>query len=511
MLDALSNLMLGFEFLFTQPVSILLIIAGVVLGGLAGAIPGLTSKVPVAILIPLSGGLPPVGALAMFVAASESASFADTLPAILFRVPGDASAAASTLDGYELTKKGKAGYAMGAGAGGSFVGGLIGILIAIFLTPYLTEYALAFSPPEFFWMGVLGITLIAAVSKGPLYKGLVSGFLGFIISLIGMSIFTSELRLTFGIPELIDGVDFVAVLIGLFAISEMIRLYVKGGKIVEKGAEVANPMKDMWRGVLSAFKYWTTTIRAALIGFAIGIIPGAGKGTSIFYSYMVESKIVREKISEGKTDEDPFGSGNIKGVLVPDVANSATPGGALIPTLTLGIPGSSGMALIMAALMFHGYPIGPALAIYHPEVVYGIFAGVLIGIPFAFLLYILLIKPMTRLVTLPVKSIVPVILVISMLGIYTLNNSMIDVAIAVIFGIIGYYMDKYDYSPVCMIIGVILGPIVEQSLFQSLRMSFWNPAIFFTRPLSILLIVIILTGIFYSQIKRIITGKAFRI
>ncbi|HSH69730.1 MAG TPA: tripartite tricarboxylate transporter permease, partial [Deferrisomatales bacterium] len=475
----------------------------VLVGTVVGAIPGLGSKIALTILIPFTGWMAPYVALAFFLCISESASFGDTIPAVLFRTPGTAGSAATAIDGYPLAQQGKAGYALGAGAMASFVGAIIGITISILFIPWLAEYVLAFGPPEYFWMAVLGISIIAVVSKGTLAKGIVAGLVGLFISFIGYDLVTGKTRFTFGSMYLEDGIEFIPAMLGLFAVSEMLKLSTRTGQ--NDLVAVGDPGKDVWKGCLSVFKNPRISIQSSVLGLFIGAIPGAGKAVASFMAYMVAVRTSRHP--------ETFGHGEVQGIIASEAANNASGGGggALIPTLTLGIPGSSGMALILAGMTFHGIRSGPSFIIYEADMMYAMFAALLVGMVMALFVNLVLIKPVAKAVMIPNEIMVPLILIMAFLGAYALRFSMFDMFITLLFGVLGYFMDRYGYSTVCMVLAMILGPIAEESFFQAYKIGGRSFSIFFTRPISVGLIVVLVLALAgpaaYGFLKRTLSGR----
>ena len=464
-----------------DPFTIALIFSGILIGTFVGAVPGLGSKIALTILIPFTGHLAPYVALAMYLCVSEAASFGDTIPAVLFRTPGTAGAAATAIDGYALCQKGKAGYALGAGAMASFVGAMLGLFVCILFIPWLAKYVLAFAPPEYFWMAIIGISIIAVVSRGSLAKGLLSGFIGLIISFIGYDIITGKTRFTFGIIYLEDGIRFIPAMLGLFAVAEMFKLSLRTSQL-EMASDV-DPTKGVWEGCKEVFRHPMLTVRSALIGLFIGAVPGAGKAVASFFSYLITIRTSKHP--------ETFGKGDVEGVIASEAANNASGGGggALIPTLTLGIPGSSGMALILAGMMFLGIRSGPSFIIFNAPMMYAMFAGLFIGIIIALILNLIVIKPLSKTVEISPEILVPLVLILAFLGSYALRHSLFDMFVALIFGILGYFMDRYGYSTVCMVLAMILGPIAQESFFQAWKIGDRSFTIFFTRPISTGLIV----------------------
>ena len=488
-IDALQGTIQGFSWVLTSPTTMLLIAAGVMVGTFVGAVPGLGSKIALTILIPFTGGLAPFKALAFYLCISEAASFGDTIPAVLFRTPGTAGSAATAIDGYELAQQGKGGYALGAGAMASFVGAVIGAIICILFIPWLAEYVLLFGPPEYFWMAIIGISIIAVVSKGSMAKGLLSGMIGLVISFVGYDLVTGKGRFTFDSIYLEDGIEFIPAMLGLFAATEMFKLIRRTSQL--EMTEDRDPTRGVWKGCLEVLRYPITTLRSAMIGLFVGAVPGAGKAVASFMSYLIAVRSSKHP--------EKFGKGAVEGVIASEAANNASGGGggALIPTITLGIPGSSGMALILAGMTFLGIRSGPDFVIFNADMMYAMFAGLLFGIVVALALNLLLIKPVAKTVLIPPDILVPLIMILTLLGSYALRYSVTDMLVTLVFGVLGYFMDKYGYSNVCMVLAMILGPIAEVSFFQAYKIGGRSLTIFFTRPISIgfvVFLVLLLVG-----------------
>jgi putative tricarboxylic transport membrane protein len=496
LLDAFNGILAGFHYIL-DPLTLLLIVGSVVLGSFVGAVPGLGSKIALTIIIPFTGNLAPYVALAMYLSVSEASSFGDTIPAVLFKVPGTEGAAATAIDGYALSQKGKGAYALGVASMASFVGGMLGIGVSIVFIPFLADYVLMFGPPEFFWLAIIGISIIAVVSKGFMAKGILSGLIGLLISFIGTDMVTGKERFTFGTLFLMDGINFIPAMLGLFAVTEMLKLSRKTKKL-EMTGDVTS-MREIWEGCMAVFKYPINVVRSTFIGILIGAIPGTGKSVASFLSYLIAIRTSRHP--------ETFGQGEVEGVIAPECANNACSGGggALIPTITLGIPGSSGMALILVGMTFLGIRSGPDFIIHHADKMYAMFAGLIVGTVFALVLNVVSIKPISKAVQIPNEILIPVVLVMAFLGAYALRNSVFDMLITVIFGLLGYYMDKYGYSPVCMVLAMILGPMAAESFFQAWMIGNRSLTIFFIRPVSIGLILflcLIMVGPHLSKVVR---------
>ena len=461
-----------------------IMLLGIPIGLVLGAIPGLGGNLGLALLIPFTFGMNPYAGFALLLGMHAVVQTGGPIPAILFNAPGTGPCAATCLDGYPLAKQGKAGKAIGAALSSSAVGGVIGALGMAVLVPVMREVVLLFSPAEFFMLAVLGITFISLVSGNSMLKGLIVGALGLLMSFVGSDSQTGVLRYTFGQLSLFDGVSIVPVVVGLFAGSEAIALMIKRGSIVE-GSDV-KVGHDVWEGVLDTFRHWWLTVRCSLIGYIIGVIPGLGGEVSSWVSYG----------HAAQTSKDPqsFGKGNIEGVIGPEAANNSKEGGALIPTVAFGVPGSSGMAILLGAFLIMGLQPGPAMLKENLDVVWAmvwilIIANILGAIGF------LIVTPyFSQLTKLRASMIVPFILVFIMVGSYLTGGHFENFVITVIMSLVGYYLHKYKYPRAPLILGLVLGEIAETNLHISLRL--WGVA-FLTRPITLVLLAITVFSILY--------------
>jgi len=459
------------------------LVIGVLMGLAFGIMPGLGGSIALALLIPLTFGMDSYSAFTLMIAAHSAVMFGGSISAILINTPGTSQNIATCFDGFPLSQQGKAGMALGAAGTSSAIGGIFGVVILILVLPVMRRIVLAFGSPEYFMICILGLTVIAAVSKGSLAKGLVAGALGLLLSFVGWDLATGQLRYTFGLLYLWDGIEFIPAVIGLFAISEAVSLLVKGKAIAQK--EYAKTGKDVLEGIKSVFKRLFLCLRCSSIGTVIGMIPGVGGAVAniVAYAHAVQSSKHPEK----------FGKGIIEGVIAPESANNAKDGGALVPTLAFGIPGSEAMAILLGAFVLHGLAPGPEMLTKNLGVVFIIiwtivFANFLatgIGLAFA--------GRLAKLTYLPGYLLSPLIFIISMLGAFGLRQNMGDVILAFIFGLFGYYMKRYRYSRAALVIGLILGEIVERNLHVSLQA--YGPR-FFTSPISLILIAATIGGLY---------------
>jgi putative tricarboxylic transport membrane protein len=482
----LEALQQAIRLLFTGQI-LFWIVTGVLLGMVFGALPGIGSTLGMAIVLPLTIPLDGVSAIILLISIYSGAMYAGSIPSILVNVPGSSADAATTFDGYPLARKGKAINALVVSAVSSAFGGIVGVVILLLLSPLMIELVLLFGSPQYFLMAILGLAMITVVTKGSIVKGLTAGAFGLLLATIGIAPTVPVQRYTFGMLSLYDGLDFVAVLIGLFAIAEMIRL--AGEKqIADTEAGLQGTVRE---GLQATFSYPVTLLKSALIGLFIGAVPGSGAAISNFISY-------GEAMRSSSTPEK-FGEGTEEGVVATDAANNATVGGSLIPTLSFGIPGSGSTAVLLGGLIMHGLRPGPDLFTSQLDITYSIFLSVFIA-NLIILGLGLFVTPRTGYLTvIDTDYIVPVIVVLATLGAIALRANWVDVWTIVVLGILGYFMKKYNYSIIAFVLGVILGPIAEENLYRSLRLSGGSFEIFVSDPLSLALvlgIVLILFGPF---------------
>ena len=459
-------------------------------GIIVGAIPGLTGSVGIILLLPFIYQLDASTAIVMLCGMFCGAIYGGSISAILISIPGTPSAAATVLDGYPLAQKGEAGKAIGIATIASTTGGIISTFCLMFIAPQLARFALKFGPEEYFALMIFGLTIIASVSGKSLVKGLISGFFGLLIATIGLDPITGYARFSFNIPNLMTGFPLLPVLIGLFAISQIfIQLEAVGKKIIH--------FKQKIKNVLPSFKelrrLFTVIIASSFLGTFIGIIPGTGGTIASFLAY--------SEAKRWSKDPDSFGRGNILGVAAPEAANNGTTGGAMVPLLALGIPGDVITAVMLGALLLIGIRPGPLLFKEHPEIINSIFAGMLLANVLILLLGILSVRLFPQVLRTPAAILFPIIFTLCFLGAFSLNNSVYDMFIALVFGIIGYIMKKNDFPVAPIVLGVVLGPIAEDELGRALIISHGDWTVLFQSPLAIFFYVISIFSLL-SSLKR---------
>jgi putative tricarboxylic transport membrane protein len=486
-MDILSNLMTGFGLALT-PYNFFFIVLGQLIGICVGILPGINSSMAVATLLPLTFGLTPEASLLLLSGIYMGSMFGGSITSILLRVPGTSTAAVIALDGYEMTCQGRAGCALGITAIGSWIAGTISVLVLMSFGPWISSFALSFGPPEYFGLIFVGLTMITSLGSGSMLKGFIAGGFGLMLGTVGMDPVAGIERFTFGQLGLMNGVDFIAVLIGMFAVAQSL-------SNLEKEAASTCYMGKM-TGLLPTWKEFkesfASILRGSVLGTFIGILPGAGATTAAFLSYSMEAQISKDKDSVGK--------GNICCVAGPGSADNAAAGGALVPLLSLGIPGSETTAVLLGALMIHGIRPGPLLFTEHTNLVWALIASLYIANCLGFILATVGIKPLTQILRLPVAVMSAFILVMSFVGGYALNNSMTEVWIVLVFGVIGYLMKRVNVPAAPVILGLVLGPLAEKSFRQSLFMSDGSLSIFLDRPIAIILLGIGVLSLFFPYI-----------
>ncbi|CEP67001.1 Protein of unknown function DUF112,transmembrane [Moorella glycerini] len=471
-----QNLLMGISLVF-QPTNFLAILAGTIVGYFVGAMPGLTPTIGIALLIPFTFGMDPTASLVMLVALYMAAEYGGGITAILINTPGTAAAAATAIEGYQLTKQGKAGKALGMSIIASAFAVLVGTILMIFTSIPLANFALDFGGPEYFALAVLGLTMVAGLSGDSWLKGFLMAAFGLLITTIGIDTFTATKRYVF-MPDLMEGIPFVPSLLGLFAISEVFIMFEEtklGQGIVEKFTGGL----PTWQEIKASFM---AMLRGTIIGYIMGVIPGAGATIASFIAYNEEKRVSKHP--------EKYGTGVIEAVASVEAANNSAVNGALVPLLTLGIPGSASAAILIGALMIHGLQPGPLLFTRNPEIPYSIFASLLVGTPIMLAIGLLGVNMWGKVTLVPRSIMAAVILGICVVGAYTFGNSMFPVWIALIFGVIGYILRKFGFPTAPIVLAMVLGFMAETNFRRALVMGKGSYAIFFTRPLSLAILII---------------------
>lgn len=471
---------------------------GVISGILVGALPGLTATMAVALLVPFTFGRPIIESMAMLLGIYCGAMYGGSISAILIRTPGTPSAAATVLDGYPLAKQGKAGKAIRMATVASGIGGLGGALIMTFLSPVISRAALAFSAPEYFSLAVFGLSIIISVSGSSITKGLIAGVFGLLLSTIGLDPSSGYPRFTFGSMELYGGLAFIPTLIGLFAISEVF-INVEDLLTREKTKSKVTDMKLHWSELRGTLK---TIFRSTILGTFIGAIPGAGADIAAFVGY--------SEAKRGSKHPELFGTGLLEGVAAAEAANNACTGGAMIPMLSLGVPGDAVTAVLLGALIIQGLQPGPMLFKEHLDLVNAIFAAMIVANIIMIILGLLGSQYVARIINIDQRILLSVILLLSVVGAFSMRNSIFDIWVALAFGVIGYFMSKYEFPTSPILLALILGPMTESNLRRALIMTHGDWTVFFTRPISLamlcLAVISVVTSIRKEQQARVIAN-----
>ncbi len=477
-MELLSNLIEGFGYLSgIQP--IVAIVAGVILGILAGAMPGLSPSMGVALLVPFTYGLSPQIALILLVSIYIAANYGGSITAVTINTPGTPSAVVTSFDGYPLTQQGKAGIGLGISLVSSTVGGIIGTIILIFFSIPLARLAVRMHPAEYFALAIFGLTTVASLGGKNWPKAFLAAMLGLLINTIGIDPISGVKRFTFGTYRLFDGFALIPALIGLFALSEVFTR-IEEFKL-EKGEETKFE-KTEWPTLLDYWKLKMTIVRSSVLGTLIGIFPGAGATIAAFLSYDLAKKTSKHP--------ETFGKGNPEGVAAAEAANSSSVGGALVPLLALGIPGSASTAVLVGALMIHDLVPGPMLFVERPDIIYSLFAALLIANIVLLGLGLFGARLWVKVTVIPKKVLMPVILAISIIGSFAVHYSFFDVATCLGFGVAGWILKKYGYPGAPIVLGMVLGKLAETNFRRAVIMGGYD--IFFTRPVSLILLLLAL-------------------
>jgi putative tricarboxylic transport membrane protein len=473
-MEIFQSLFHGFQIVL-DPANLFYCFLGCLVGTLVGVLPGLGAPAAIALLLPGTFRMNPVSATIMLAGIYYGSMYGGSTTSILVNIPGETASVVTCLDGYQMARQGRAGPALGMAAFGSFIAGTIGIFILVFLSPPLARLAIQFGPPEYFSLMVLGLTILAFLTKGSMIKGFIMACFGLVLGCIGTDAISGMYRFTFNKLILYDGIGLVPVTMGLFGISEVFLQ-------IEEGLK-RDIFQTHIKGLFPTIKDWMDSkwaiLRGTLIGFFLGILPGGGAVVASFTSYALERKLSKHP--------EKFGTGVIEGVASPESANNAGSTGAFIPLLTLGLPSNVATAVLLGALMIYGLQPGPLLIKNHPDVFWGVISSMYVGNVMLLILNLPLIGIWVKFLKIPYAILFPFILLFSLIGVYSLNNSMPEIIIMVCFGILGYLMKKFDYEGAPLILAMVLGPMLENALRQSLMISRGSFMIFFTRPISLIL------------------------
>jgi len=479
-----------------NPVNFSIMTAGVAGGIVVGALPGLTATMGLALLIPFTFTMEPIPALMMLGGVYVGAIYGGSISAILISTPGTPSAIATVFDGFPLTRKGKAEHALVTAAFTSGVGGVFGAVILLGIAPPLARFALAFGPAEMFWVAIFGLTIIATLASKSLVKGLIGGLLGLLLSSIGLAPIGGDMRFSFGFWQLQGGIDLIVGLIGLFCIPEVFHMLEKKGE--KRYFELYKPQKGVARStIIELIKKPVLLLRSSIIGVIVGIIPGAGGNIAGILSY--------DQAARWSKHPEEFGTGIIDGVAASEAANNAAVGGALVPLLTFGIPGAPPAAVLLGVLMIHGLRIGPELFTTFGHITYTFLIALIMANIVMFVLGFYGARQVARMVNLPENLIAPIVALLCVIGSFAIRNNMLDVGLMMSFGFIGYVTRKLGFDPGPIVLGLILGPIAEIGLTRAMLLgkaagSIW--VVFFTHPISIVLIILCVLSLLWPVIVR---------
>jgi TctA family transporter len=477
MMDVISNLALGFSVALSLQ-NLAYCFLGVLLGTLIGVLPGVGPLVTIAMLLPITFGLDPVSSLIMLAGIFYGAQYGGSTTAILVNMPGEASSAVTAIDGYQMARQGRAGPALATAAVASFVAGTISTLVVAFFGPLIGLWALEFGAAEYFALMLMGLVFSAVLAHGDLIKSLAMVAAGLMLGIVGTDVTSGLPRFTFGLSELLDGIGFTVIAVGLFAVAEIVQNVSKTEKVEIFSKDVKNLMPT-WTDMKVAAK---PTLRGTVLGSFFGALPGITASVASFSAYMLEKKLAK--------DPSRFGQGAIEGVAAPEAANNAAAQTHFIPTLTLGIPATAVMALMLGALTMQGIQPGPEVMTSRPELFWGLVASMFVGNLLLLVLNLPLVGVWARLTQVPYRWLFPAIMMFAALGNYSLNNSAMEVYLCAAAGVLGYVMAKLECHPAPLILGFVLGPMLEENLRRALLMSDGSFAVFVTRPISLTFLIV---------------------
>lgn len=494
-----SSMLAGIAAL-ADPAILLLILAGTVFGVIIGALPGLTSTMGVALLVPVTFGMSPASGLALLGAIYCSSTYSGAISAILLNIPGTPANCCTLLDGYPMTKKGESGRAIALATSASAVGGFLSIFALLFLAPPLAEFALRFGAQEYFLLAIFGVSVIASLSERNMLKGLWSGVLGLFLSVIGMHPITGDIRFTGGVAELYNGLSLVIALIGLYSIPEVIASLKSLGGETSQSRSVSSGLVGQ---MLEVFKYKFLLVKSTVIGIIVGIIPGAGSSIASFVAY--------DEAKRSSKNQQMFGTGCAEGIIASETSNNAVVGGSLVPALTLGIPGNAVSAVLLGGLMVHGLKPGPALFTENASIVYtfimSLFVSNIVFVPVG----LFIARFCVRLIEIPASILGPLVIGLAVVGSYAINMSMAEVMIMLAIGLIGYLMKFFDVPREPLVLGLVLGSMAEGELARAMSLVYGSvPALFHsmvTSPLSLVIMFFTMLSLWQGVKKQFVKAK----
>src|SRR5512141_2765792 len=484
----IAGLFQGFQ-IALSPVNLLWCFIGCLLGTAVGVLPGLGPAATIALLLPISMKMgSPVTAIILMSGVFYGAMYGGSTTSILLKIPGEAASVVTCIDGYEMAKQGRAGPALGVAAIGSFIAGTIGLIGLTAMAPPLAEAALKFGPAEYFSLTVLGLLLATYLTGDSPLKGLTMAILGLLLGSIGLDPLSGAVRFDFGVADLQSNIDFVTLALGLFGVGESLISLEKS----ETASFLTTKIKNVFPTMADLARSGWAMVRGSVIGFAVGILPGGGAVLSSLISYAVEKKVSKHP--------EEFGHGAIEGVAGPEAANNAAASSSFIPLLTLGIPGNAATAMIFAALLIHGVTPGPFLLKEHGDVFWGVVASMYVGNVMLLILNLPLVGVWVQLLKVPYVFMAPMIMVLTLVGVFSVNNSTFDMKVMLVMGVLGYLARKLKFDLGPLLLAFVLGPIMERSLRQALLMSAGHPIIFFSRPISGALMSVALAFLLYNLV-----------
>lgn len=481
-MDIFSDLMMGMS-VAISPINILYLLIGAMVGMVVGVIPGFGPSAGLAILLPVTFGMDPIGAIMMLAAIYYGAMYGGTITSILLNTPGESATVASTFDGFPLAKNGRAGPALVMQAAASFVGGTVGVILITVLAPMFSQVSRSFGPPEYFLLAMMGMLTLIVMIGSSWKLGVISALIGFALGTVGVDLETGQGRYTFGSAELIGGIYFIPIAIGLFGLGELFYAFYSGlhksgtGSIVQYDRE-----ERFWPTAQDWISTRMTMVRGSLLGFVVGVIPGAGATIASLMAYSTERSISKHP--------ERFGKGEMAGLVAPEAANNAASSGAMIPLLTLGIPGSASTAVLLAAFLLWGLRPGPLFMEQNPELAWGLIASMYLGNMALLVINIFAIPIFVKLIKVPYKVLGPTVVVICTLGTFSVHASFIETYLMFAAGIVGFFMRLYGFSPAALVLALVLGPLAEEALRQTMTISRGSFMIFVERPASLWIIVV---------------------
>jgi putative tricarboxylic transport membrane protein len=491
-MDAFYHILEGFRVL-SAPINLLSCFIGVVIGTLIGVLPGIGPVATMAILLPFTFSLTPLSAIIMLAGIYYGAQYGGSTTSILVNIPGEVGSIITCLDGYQMARQGRAGPALGISAIGSFVGGSLGVIGLMLLCPPLAQVALNFGPPELFALILFGLMMVSSLGGDSLPKALLMTAVGLFVSLIGKESFTGYDRFTFGSLTLSDGLGLVPVSMGMFGISEILG----NVEVMAKQEVFKTDIKSLfvWRDWIAC--RWAV-LRGTVVGFFLGILPGAGVVMTTFFAYWLEKRVSKHP--------DKFGTGVIEGVAAPETANNAATAGSMIPLLALGVPATPTMAMLMGALIIQGVQPGPLFIMQYPDLFWGVIASMYLGNVMLLILNLPLIGMWVKILNIPYTLLFPLIILFCFVGVYSLSTNVYEIFIMIFFGFFGYILRKFDYPLATFLLGMVLGPMMETSFRQSMGIGRGDPAIFFQRTFSAILLasvgIVLAISIVFSMKRR---------